>query len=207
MTEILDFVVIFLLIIAIIYGFILNRRILLIQNSKKELANLFKSFDNTILKAQTSIDDMKKVSSEISGGLQQKIDKAAIIIDDLEFLSEKAVEITVKMENKIVPIKKSLEAAKADSEKDSLYNPAYIQNIKQNDSFARSPKISPTAMAADTKKARALENLLEKISKTNSEKEKYDAKPGLFKKFAAKPPKANNNELVEDVLKALGYGE
>ena len=65
MAEILDIIVITLLLVAIIYGAMLNRKISILQQSKKELANLFKSFDETILKAQIGIDDLKKVSNEM----------------------------------------------------------------------------------------------------------------------------------------------
>jgi hypothetical protein len=93
MTELtiaLNFVIIFLLVTAIIYGFVLNKRINLIRESGKELSHLFRSFDDTILRAQKSVEDLKRISGAISEGLQKKIDKAALQIDELEFLREKA---------------------------------------------------------------------------------------------------------------------
>lgn len=92
LTIALNFVIIFLLVTAIIYGFILNKRINLIRESSKELSHLFRSFDDTILRAQKGIEDLKRVSGAISEGLQKKIDKAALLMDDLEFMREKATK-------------------------------------------------------------------------------------------------------------------
>ena len=89
MNDILDFIVISLLVVAIVYGTILNRKISLLQQSKQELANLFKSFDDTILKAQIGIDELKDVSNEASELLNKKMDKANLLLKEkVESISE-----------------------------------------------------------------------------------------------------------------------
>jgi hypothetical protein len=199
MTEILNLVVIFLLIVAIIYGFILNRKIVLIQNSKKELANLFKSFDNTILKAQIGIDDLKKVSNEISHLLQTKMDKATFIIDDLSFLTEKATQTSINMEKLVSATRKT--AALVD---EKVYSAERIKKMKEE--FVIKPELNKNIITTEvqTKRARVLEGLLEKISEKRSggskERISNDNKNAL-----------NNNKddekLVADMLKAFGYGD
>lgn len=211
MTEILNFIVIFLLITAIIYGFILNRRISLIHDSKKELANLFKSFDNTILKAQTSVRDLKKVSTDISDNLQKKIDNAAIVTDDLAFLSEKAAEITSIMEKKVIPLKKEIDSKPKKEILEPVYSPEQIKNLKSQGKKTTG-KINPLPTPANDgkitpQKTKALEGLLEKISKHNEQNKSEKLKTA---NGSTSIPAANtkvDKEMVTDVLKALGYGE
>lgn len=203
MNEILDFTVIFLLIVAIIYGFVLNRRIMIIQEGKKELANLFKSFDNTILRAQNSIEDLKIVSTEISDVLQKKIDKAAILIDDIEFLCEKSAQAANEMEKKVSAAQKKLAEVKISEPVESSLTPEKIRNM-------RASSIPAAPSNKDESRVKALEGLLEKISKTNEQREKNKPeKPSPKSRFSrTKQPQADNDEqLVENVLKALGYGE
>jgi hypothetical protein len=205
MTEILDFVIIFLMVVAIVYGFILNRKIVLIQNSKKELANLFKSFDNTILKAQIGIDDLKKVSNEASHLLQQKLDKAAFVIDDLSFLNEKAVEIYSNLEKSVATSKKTAIASE-----EKVYNAEVIRNMKQAAEKQNNASSAPAtnSIAGNAKKTKMLETLLEKISEKKSSKEKIsnDNANRYSAADAAKQDKMNE-KVVADMLKAMGYGE
>lgn len=208
MAEILDFIVIFLLITAIVYGAILNKRIKMIHESKKELANLFKSFDGTIYKAQTSIEDLKKVSSDISENLQTKIDKAAIVTDDLAFLSEKAAEITNIMEKKVQPYKQTIVNSNTNHTINAI-SPEKVRELKQKKTtFDKVETKLPTNSTPNPQRTKALEAMLQQIAKENNNN---DGKVGLgqAKAFShAKPMNENDGkERVADMLKALGYGE
>ncbi|MCE3232571.1 MAG: hypothetical protein K0R98_828 [Rickettsiaceae bacterium] len=206
MNEILDFVVISLLIIAIIYGYILNRKIVLIQNSKKELANLFKSFDDTILKAQIGIDDLKSVSNEVSKVLQQKLDKAAFTIDDLTFLNEKAVQICTNMEKIVSSAKRQPNIAG-----ENAYNPEVIKSMKQSSVKQKERANTILTPASETKRTRLLEGMLEKISERRNAKEQANSKISNDNKNVYSPAPLNNSKteqkVVADVLKSLGYGD
>jgi hypothetical protein len=204
MTEILDFIVILLMIVAIVYGFILNRKIVLIQNSKKELSNLFKSFDNTILKAQIGIDDLKKVSNEVSNVLQQKLDKAAFAIDDLAFLSEKAVEISANMEKIVSASRKAPSLSN-----DKVYSAELIKSMKQSAEKQkdRNSVLAPPANTiSGAKKTKMLESLLEKISEKRASKERISNDNANEYKEARRESKMDE-KVVADMLKAMGYGE
>lgn len=205
MGLILDGVVIFLLVVAIIYGVILNRKIVLIQNSKKDLANLFKSFDNTILKAQIGIDDLKKVSNEVSHVLQGKIDKASILLEDLSFLSEKVIELTNKVE-RTVNNAKGAPAQPAER----TYDPEYIKSMResakrQNDLVPAPAKVS--AMS-DPKKTKLLEGMLEKIAEKRASKEAIsNDNKGLLNNVSVAKKDKEDEKTVANVLRSLGYGE
>ena len=204
MNEILNIIVIVLLTLAIIYGFILYRRISLIQESKKELANLFKSFDNTILKAQKSIEELKSVSGEISGGLQTKIDKAAIMIDDLEFLSEKATKVAKNLEDNFsTAAKREVRPQQAQNNNNNGLSPEEIIKLRQASSARENLQAKTPANQGkiNKDKAKALERLLENISKENKAESQSKQGSKNNQKSSA------NKEVVSDVLKALGYGE
>lgn len=220
MAQILDIIVISLLLVAIIYGVILNRKISILQQSKAELANLFKSFDETILQAQIGIDDLKKVSEEVSELLNNKMDKAYLLLDDLSFLTEKAAKVTQVMEDKVkegqkkaANIQPAITPNTAFSQNDHGYTSPRPEEIKamrqQQHSFSR-PKtpaqennIKPFV---DTKKAKALESLLEQIN------ENKGTQKNNLKTNRPASPFSNNNEkdeeqIVANMLKAIGYGD
>jgi hypothetical protein len=217
MAEILDIIVITLLVIAIVYGAILNRKISLLQQSKQELANLFKSFDDTILQAQIGIDDLKKVSEEVSGLLNDKMEKAYVLIDDLTFLSEKAAKVTNIMDEKVKENQKKAaqiyeeRPANSDSKKSSTAfsnpGPDEIKAMrKKNSSSTNFNNNSSVKPFVDNKKAKALESMLEQIN----ENKDSSNKSGNKKKQG--PSFSNNNEqdeekIVANMLKAIGYGD
>lgn len=89
MNFILDILVLLLLILVLFYCLKLNKSITLIHDTRKELLDLLNDFDSGILKAGNIITELKSVSSDVSGNLQQKIDKSVIIMDNLSFLHKK----------------------------------------------------------------------------------------------------------------------
>ena len=203
MTELtiaLNFIIIFLLVTAIIYGFILNRRINLIRESSRELSNLFRSFDDTILNAQNSVEDLKRVSTIVSDGLQKKIDRAALIIDDLEFLKEKSEKAA-----------DSLGVAVANYKKIENRIPAGISSNGKTIIAAPLPLPSRSSIPAKplaSKGKRALADLLEDASGVKDGVARGSVVNG---KAATMPQKGNDADKrqfsIASALKALGYGE
>ena len=55
---IFDSALIVMLSAALIYGFVLNRKINSLHQSRKELGKLFMQFDGTIIKAQKSLNNI-----------------------------------------------------------------------------------------------------------------------------------------------------
>lgn len=210
MTELtiaLNFVIIFLLVIAIVYGFILNGRINLIRNSGKELITLFRSFDDTILRAQNSVEDLKRVSGVISDGLQKKIDKAAIVIDDLDFLNEKGEKAADKLGMAVANFKKiegRIPAEIMSNGKNILSAPMVKPPIPSKSAI-------PEKSLFPKGKKRALEDILEDVT---GEKARAQIKIGVNnnKKAASannrKDESADKRQFsIASALKALGYGE
>jgi hypothetical protein len=210
MAEILDIIVISLLVIAIVYGIILNRKIVLLQQSKQELANLFKSFDDTILKAQIGIDDLKDVSTEVSTLLNQKMDKAYLLLDDLSFLSEKITKLNNEMDDKVKKTQQqvvsSFEKQRFDNSKNVSLKPTDVTALRQS-SVINSPSLpskNNIKPFVNNKKAVALESLLEKISErriTNAEPLTQKSNKNTLQK------ELDEEQTVANMLKAMGYGD
>ncbi len=220
MIIILDFIIIFLLATAIIYGFVLNRRIGLIHRSRKELADLFRSFDGTILKAQMGIEDLKKVSSIVAEELQKKIDKSAMVVDELDFLSNSATKASEKLESALLSYKRIGVPKNQESISTNTINtkPLVMEQPKTGKS------IIPEKPASLTKSKKALEQLLTEVSnkaKSMEAAERIQAnaantnatpnpqnilnKINLQRKLSSSEEKRQFS--IASALKALGYGE
>ena len=211
LTLVLNFIIIFLLVTAIVYGFILNRRINLIRNSGKELADLFRSFDDTILKAQVSIDDLKKVSGAISEGLQRKIDKSILLMDDLSFLNAKASEAADRVSNAMASFKRM-------EEKLPPIASAKSRNIVAMPLIMEQPgkSVIPEKSSLKALKRKALEDLLKEVSP--GEEEKISKALPINNNSKSIIPKSLKNDeksislekkqfSIASALKALGYGD
>lgn len=97
-TMLINAVIIVLLAITIGYCWLLNRRIKVLQDSRGELAQLLKHFDDSTQRASESIVGLQTASKRIGENIQHRIDKANYLLDDLAFMIEKGSKITNQME-------------------------------------------------------------------------------------------------------------
>lgn len=81
----LDVFVAILLIITICYAVVLNQKLSRFRNEKMELEKLAKLFGEAMERAGDSIGKLKNTA----GGLQDRIDKAQALRDDLVFLIDR----------------------------------------------------------------------------------------------------------------------
>tara|TARA_B100001564_G_scaffold355654_1_gene368348 strand:+ start:844 stop:1437 length:594 start_codon:yes stop_codon:yes gene_type:complete len=194
MNQILDFVVITLLIITIVYGIILSRKINVIRDSKKDLANLFSSFDQTILIAQSSIDELSRASKEAESGLQAKIDKASLLMDDLAFLSERASVVAEKMMQGVG----GADYQSSQSKVGNMPSPAEIRQLKQMTknaamANAKNRSVHPKGGVQSNQQERqqVLESLLSDIAKQRQQPGNASQKP--------------DRQSIQKTLESLGY--
>lgn len=97
-SLILNLVIIGLLIATIGYCWMLNRRIKILQDSKSELAQLLKFFDESTEKASESIIALQTASKKIGDNIQHRVDKANYLLEDLAFMIEKGSKLADQME-------------------------------------------------------------------------------------------------------------
>jgi hypothetical protein len=94
----LDVLIVLLLMVTIGYCWLLNRRIRVLQDSKSELAQLLKHFDESTQRASDSIIGLQSASKKIGENIQMRIEKANFLLDDLAFMIEKGHKLTNQME-------------------------------------------------------------------------------------------------------------
>lgn len=79
----------------------LNKRIRILQDSKSELAELIRQFDESTHAATYSIQEIHKASKKLNENMQARLDKANYLADDLAFMIEKANKMADRMEGNI----------------------------------------------------------------------------------------------------------
>ncbi len=87
-----------LLAVTISYCWMLNKRIKILQNSKSELAQLLKHFDESTQRASDSIVALQTASKKIGESIQMRVDKANYLLDDLAFMIEKGSKLANQIE-------------------------------------------------------------------------------------------------------------
>jgi len=87
-----------LLAVTITYCWTLNRRIQILQDSKSELAQLLKHFDESTARASESIIALQSASKKIGENIQHRVDKANFLLDDLSVLIERGDKLVNQLE-------------------------------------------------------------------------------------------------------------
>lgn len=93
-----NIVIIGLLGVTIAYCYTLNRRIRILQDSKSELAQLLRHFDESTMRASESIIALQTASKKIGENIQQRIEKANYLVDDLAHMIERGNKIVNQLE-------------------------------------------------------------------------------------------------------------
>jgi len=84
--------------LIVVHAFILNRRITELRRSRDELARIVSSFNEASIRAEAKIPKMKKATIEANNTLQDRVEKAHIIRDDLAFMNERAEALVERLE-------------------------------------------------------------------------------------------------------------
>jgi hypothetical protein len=108
MTDIiLNSLVIILLSLTILFCWKLNKKIIELKSSKTDMLNLVKSFDTAIVKTNKSISDLKVMSANSTVELQNYLNKATELINDLSFMTETASKLADRLETGILDVRKT----------------------------------------------------------------------------------------------------
>lgn len=90
----LDVLVAILLVVTICYAMILNRKLSSFRREKEELEKLASAFSEATKRAGDSINALKNTA----GNLQERIDKAQALRDDLVFLIDRGASSADRLE-------------------------------------------------------------------------------------------------------------
>jgi len=106
---IVDSVVAVLLVVTISFTITLNRRLGNLRRDRSELEKMAASFQQATVRAEDSIGKLK-ITTE---ALQERIDKAQGLSDDLAFLIDRGNAAADKLEEKVRVARRDVEAAPA----------------------------------------------------------------------------------------------
>jgi hypothetical protein len=98
-TIILDMIVAVLLAATIGYAVMLNRRLSALRKNRDDLAKLILNFNDATVRAEQSIPKLRKAAEEAGTSLQERVEKAQALRDDLAFMIERADTMANRLEN------------------------------------------------------------------------------------------------------------
>lgn len=85
----LNIVIIILLVITIVYAMILNHRLSLLKDSKRDILRAVASFQELTMSAETMLHQMHHSTQTVADQLKTEINKANTLRDDLVLLMER----------------------------------------------------------------------------------------------------------------------
>ncbi|MBT7953793.1 MAG: hypothetical protein HN731_01260 [Rhodospirillaceae bacterium] len=107
MALMIDIFIAMLLIAAIGYGMVLNRRIVALRRDQADLERLAVSFHEATTRAESSVGNLKKAAQQSSQILKDGIDQATRIRDDLNFLIDRGEALGNQLESSVRNAEKS----------------------------------------------------------------------------------------------------
>tara|TARA_B100001123_G_scaffold379773_1_gene448945 strand:- start:151 stop:795 length:645 start_codon:yes stop_codon:yes gene_type:complete len=189
LTLFLDGLMAALLLITTVYCWKLNKRIRVLQDSRSELAQIIRQFDESTRVATASIAEIHQATRNITDNIQMKIDKASYLADDLEMMIDRGSKVASRMESDlgIAAPNESINRksqppsrASAAPQRGAAANP---RRAAMQDEDVEIDSISPRE-AADSRRSRSkpsLDSVLKKVSGRRDSGEDVgegQAKPG-----------------------------
>ncbi len=166
LALVIDGTMALLLVITIGYCWKLNKRIRILQDSKSELADIIRQFDESTTRASHSINEIYEASQRIADNIQHKLDKANYLADDLQFMIEKGSKVADKMEGGLATARGK--SASSESETSSLPKMTKERVLASEDDSGSTVKPARTKrpVKGERKKASlsSLESMLSKAS-------------------------------------------
>ncbi len=98
---ILDLIVSVLLIATIGYAWMLNQRLSSLRKNRDDLAKTISAFNEATVRAESSIPKLRKAAEESGQTLQERVEKAQSLRDDLAFMIERADTMANRLENAV----------------------------------------------------------------------------------------------------------
>lgn len=97
----LDLLVSVLLIATIGYAVMLNQRLTHLRKNRDDLAKIIVSFNEATVRAESSIPKLRKAAEDAGSSLQERVEKAQSLRDDLAFMIERADTMANRLENAV----------------------------------------------------------------------------------------------------------
>lgn len=98
---VLDIIVSILLAATIGYAVLLNSRLVQLRKNRDDLARLVGAFNDATVRAESGIPKLKRATEEAEVGLQERVEKAQSLRDDLAFMIERADTMVNRLETAV----------------------------------------------------------------------------------------------------------
>jgi len=98
---ILDVIVAILLAATIGYALMLNRRLGELRRNRDDLARLVNAFNDATARAEAGIPKLRRAADEAGATLQERVEKAQTLRDDLAFMIERAEGMANRLEGTV----------------------------------------------------------------------------------------------------------
>ncbi|WP_299442972.1 DUF6468 domain-containing protein [uncultured Rhodospira sp.] len=98
-SFLLDVIIVALLVPTIVFAWILNGRLADLRRNRDELARLISEFNEATQRAESGIPKLRKAADDASRGLQDRVEKAQTLRDDLAFMVDRADTALGKLED------------------------------------------------------------------------------------------------------------
>jgi hypothetical protein len=97
----LDVLVAILLVATIIYAYLLNLRLEQLRSNRDELAKLVAAFNEATARAESGIPKLRQATEDAGTAVQERVEKAQLLRDDLAFMIERADSLATRLEETI----------------------------------------------------------------------------------------------------------
>ena len=97
----LDVIVAILLAATIVYAVILNSRLNQLRKNRDEMARLVAAFNDATARAEAGIPKLRRAAEEAGATLQERVEKAQSLRDDLAFMIERADNMANRLEGTV----------------------------------------------------------------------------------------------------------
>ena len=101
LNLLLDVIIIVLLAATIVYAVILNSRLAQLRDNRDDLARLVAAFNDATARAESGIPKLRRTAEDAGNALQERVEKAQTLRDDLAFMIERADSMAGKLENSV----------------------------------------------------------------------------------------------------------
>lgn len=98
---VLDLVLILLLGAVLAYAVMLNKRLSQLRSNKDELARVINAFNEATQRAEASIPRLRKTADDIKTQLEDRIEKAVSLKDDLAFMIDRSDSMANRLESSV----------------------------------------------------------------------------------------------------------
>lgn len=98
---ILDIILGFLLVGTSFYLWMLNKRLSVLRKNRDEMARLIAQFNEATMRADTSIPKLRQAAEAAGQALQDRVEKAQSLRDDLAFMIERADSMADRLEGAV----------------------------------------------------------------------------------------------------------